>query len=157
MMEIFRILDELEHMLKDGRKIPLLSGKVLLESNRFLDRLDRIRAILPEDLETARLVLAEKERIVQEACMEAENYVEHTRDTAARLIDDNEITKNAMNMAEEIIVKAEQVALEIRRDADEYAEGILSHMEIVLKKGLEAISQGKDSIKQDIQSNRRDV
>lgn len=150
MMEIFRILDELEHMIKDSKKIPLLSDKVMIESHRFLDKVDRLRAILPEDLETARLVLTEKERIVKEACVEAEQYVEQTRDTAARLVDDNEITRNAMKMAEEIIAKAEQVAVEIRHDADEYADGILTHIELVLKKGLDAVHQGKDSIKEDI-------
>jgi hypothetical protein len=36
----------------------------------------------------------------------------------ARLVDENEITKNAMRMAEEIIAKAEQVAKDIRKDAD---------------------------------------
>ncbi|MEN6350131.1 MAG: hypothetical protein ABFD08_12135 [Syntrophomonas sp.] len=149
MMEIFRILDELEHMIKDSRKVPLLNGKVVIESHRFLDRVDRLRAILPEDLETARLVLSEKDRIVQEACVEAEQYVEQTRDTAARLVDDNEITRNAMKMAEDIIAKAEQVAREIRHDADEYADGILSHIEIVLKKGLDAVYQGKNSIKEE--------
>ena len=154
MMEIFRIVDELELMIKDSKKIPFISGKVLVESNRFLDRLDRLRAILPEDLETARLVLAEKERIVNEACVEAEEYMETTKDTVARLVDENEITRNAMRMAEEIIAKAEQVAGDIRRDADEYADGILTHMEIVLKKGLEAIGQGKDSMKQENNSNR---
>ncbi|MDD3268777.1 MAG: hypothetical protein PHX14_05600 [Syntrophomonadaceae bacterium] len=149
MMEIFRIVDELEHMIKDSKKVPLISSKVLIESHRFLDRLDRLRAILPEDLETARLVLMEKERIVNEACSEAEEYMESTKDTVARLVDENEITKNAMRMAEEIIAKAEQVAKDIRQDADEYADGILTHMEIVLKKGLEAVGQGKESIKQE--------
>lgn len=149
MMEVFRIVDELEHMVKDSKKVPL-SGKVLIESHRFLDRLDRLRAILPEDLETARLVLAEKERIVNEACVEAEEFMESTKDTVARLVDENEITRNAMRMAEEIIAKAEQVAKDIRRDADEYADGILTHMEIVLKKGLEALTQGKENIREEM-------
>ncbi|MDD2510127.1 MAG: ATPase [Syntrophomonas sp.] len=149
MMEIFRILDEMEQMVKNSKKVPLMSGKVLVESHRFLDRLDRMRAILPEDLETARILLAEKERIVKEACAEAETVMEHSRDRVARMVDDNEITRNAMKMAEDIIAKAEQVANEIRRDADEYADGLLSHMEIVLKKGLDAVQQGKEAMRQE--------
>lgn len=152
MMEIFRILDELELIIKDGKKIPFSNGKTLIESNRFLDRLDRIRAILPEELENARLVIHQKERIVNDACAEAEKYVEQSRDRVARMLDDNEITKNAMNVAEEIVSKAEQVAQEIRRDANEYADGVLTHMEIVLRKGLDAVSQGKDEIQRSMQS-----
>ncbi len=149
MMEIFRIMDEMEQMVKNGKKVPLMSDKVFIESHRFLDRLDRIRAILPEDLETARLLLAEKERIVKEACAEAETVMEQSRDHVARMVDDNEITRNAMKVAEDIIAKAEQVAQDIRRDADDYADGLLSHMEIVLKKGLDAVQQGKEALRQE--------
>lgn len=153
MMEIFRILDELELMIKDSKKVPFSSGKAMIESNRFLDRLDRIRAILPEELETARRVINDKDRIVNDACAEAEKFVEQSRDRAARMLDDNEITKNAMSVAEEIVNKAEQVAQEIRRDANEYAEGVLSHMEIVLRRGLEAVVQGKEDINKDLSEN----
>lgn len=153
MMEIFRILDELELMIKDSKKVPFSNGKTLIESNRFLDRLDRIRAILPEELETARRVINDKERIVNEACAEAEKFVEQSRDRAARMVDDNEITRSAMSSAEEIVIKAEQLAQEIRRDANEYAEGVLSHMEIVLRRGLEAVSQGKEEINKGLSEN----
>jgi BMFP domain-containing protein YqiC len=153
MMEIFRILDELELMIKDSKKVPLSSGKVMVESHRFLDRVDRLRAILPEELETARLIISEKERIVKEACAQAEEYVEQSKDQVARMVDDNEITRNAMQMGEEIVAKAEEMAREIRRDVNEYADGVLSHMEIVLKKGLEAISQGKQEIRDSLEED----
>lgn len=146
-MEIFRILDELELMVKDSKKIPLSSGKVVIDPNRFLDRIDRIRAILPEELDTARALLRDKERIVEEACAQAEQYVEHTRGEAARLLDENEITRNAMQMADEIIARAQQVSREMRQDANDYAEGVLTHMEIVLRRGLEAISLGKEELR----------
>jgi hypothetical protein len=153
MMEIFRILDELELLLKGSRKVPLTGGKSIVETSRFLDRVDRIRAILPEELETAKLIMAEKERIVSEACAEADQYVEHSKHHVARLVDDNEITRNAMAAAEDIIARGEEIALQIRRDANEYADGVLSHMEIVLRKGLETVVQGRDDIREALQND----
>ncbi|HZK86815.1 MAG TPA: ATPase [Syntrophomonas sp.] len=153
MMEIFRILDELELLLKGSRKVPLTGGKSIVETSRFLDRVDRIRAILPEELETAKLIMAEKERIVSEACAEADQYVEHSKHHVARLVDDNEITRNAMAAAEGIIDRGEEIALQIRRDANEYADGVLSHMEIVLRKGLETVAQGRDDIREALQND----
>ncbi len=150
MMEVFRILDEIEYMLKESKKVPLSNGKVIIDSHRFLEEIDRLRARLPGEMETARLIISERDKIVNEACAEAETYVERSRDHAARLVDDNEITKNAMQVGEEIVARAEEIAREIRRDANEYADGILTHMEIVLKKGLEAVSQGKDDIRQSL-------
>ena len=150
MMEIFRILDELELLLKDSKKIPFSNGKSVVETHRFLDRLDRIRAILPEELQTARLILAEREQIYNEACAEAEKYVEQSKDKVARLTDDNQITRNARGVADEILVRGETEARQLRQDANEYADGVLSHMEIVLHKGLDAVMQGRDDLRQSI-------
>src|SRR5690606_24216657 len=147
MMEIFRILDEMELLLKGSRKMPLSGGKSLVETNRFLDRVDRMRAILPEELESARSVLSEKDRIVNEACAEADQYIAQYKNEAARMVDDNEITRNAMTVAEEIIAKSERIAQQIRRDADDYADGVLGHIEYVLRKGLDTVVQGRDQIK----------
>ncbi len=152
-MELLSIVDELENMIKESKKLPLSSSKTMIESHRFLDRLDRMRAILPEEMETARLVLAEKERIIREAHDAAGQYMEESRNQAARMMDDNEITRNAMQMAEEIVAKAESVSRDIRRDADEYAEGVLNHLEIVLKRGLDVISQGKDEIRLSLETD----
>lgn len=153
MMEIFRILDELELLLKGSRKVPLTGGKSIIETSRFLDRVDRIRAILPEELETAKLIMAEKERIVTEACAEADKYLEHSKSHVAQMVDDNEITRSARDAAEGIIVQGEKIAAQIRRDADEYADGVLSHMEIVLRKGLETVIQGRDDIREGLRNN----
>jgi len=79
--------------------------------------------------------------------------MEESRNQAARMMDDNEITRNAMQMAEEIVAKAESVSRDIRRDADEYAEGVLNHLEIVLKRGLDVISQGKDEIRLSLETD----
>jgi len=153
MMEIFRILDELELLLKGSRKVPLTGGKSMVETSRFLERVDRIRAILPEELETAKLIMAEKERIVSEACAEADKYLEHSKSHIAQLVDDSEITRSAREAAEEIITRSEEIATQIRRDADEYADGVLSHMEIVLRKGLDTVIQGRDDIREGLSNN----
>jgi anion-transporting ArsA/GET3 family ATPase len=155
MMEIFRLLDELEILLKDSTKVPFSSGKALVETDRFMDRLDRIRAVLPEELEQAKKILEDKERIYEEACVEAEQYVEQSRDKVARMVDDNEITRNAVLVAEEIIAKAEEIAAQTRADADEYADSVLAHMEMVLSRGLEAVAQGREELSKDPEEESR--
>ena len=104
-----------------------------------------MRAVLPEELETARLIIAEKQRIIKEACGQADEYLEQSRERVSRMIDENEITRNAMKMSEEILAKAEEVAKEIRAEANEYAENLLNHMERVLKKALKISVREKKS------------
>ena len=72
MMEVFKILDEMEAMVRNSKKMPLSNTKVIIESDLLLDRVDRLRAVLPEELETARLIMAEKQRIIKEACGQAD-------------------------------------------------------------------------------------
>ncbi|MGI6468872.1 MAG: ATPase [Syntrophomonadaceae bacterium] len=151
MMEVFKILDELESLVRKSKKMPFSNTKVVVESDLLLDRVDRLRAVLPEELETARLIIAEKQRIIKEACGQADEYLEQSRERVSRMIDENEITRNAMKMSEEILAKAEEVAKEIRAEANEYAENLLNHMERVLKKGLENISQGKEELRMEMQ------
>lgn len=153
MMEIFKILDELEVLVKESKKMPFSNTKVVVESDMLLDRVDRLRAVLPEELETARLVISEKQRIIKEACGQADEYLEQSRDRVARMMDDSEITKNALRMSEEILAKAEEIAREIRVEANEYAENVLGHMEIVLRKGLENITKGKEEIRLEIDND----
>jgi len=147
MMEIFRLIDEIELLIKESRKFPFSSEKVIIDSNRFLERLDRLRAVLPEELEEARQLLEQKENIVRSAYAEAESYVEASRDKVARLLDQNEITQNAMSIADDIISKSKKVAAEIRKDADDYAQEVLTHVEMVLKRGLEAVLEGKEALR----------
>ncbi len=153
MMEIFKILDELEGLVKESKKMPFSNTKVVVESDILLDRVDRLRAVLPEELETARLIISEKQRIIKEACGQADEYLEQSRDRVARMMDDSEITKNALRMSEEILAKAEEIAREIRDEANQYAENVLNHMELVLKKGLENIIKGKEEIRLEMESD----
>jgi len=153
MMEIFRILDDLESIVKVSKKVPFSNGKIVVDGNDLLDRVDRIRAIMPEEFETARLVISEKERIVKEACMHADQYVEDSRDKVARMVDDNEITRNAVSMSEEIVGHAEEIAKEIRKEANEYADQILSHIELVLSRSLDTVNQGREELLKEIETD----
>ena len=142
----YSLMDELESVLKNAKTVPLAKEKVIVERDRILETLDRMRVVLPEELETAKQIIANKENIVQSACVEADDYVAASKDHAAKLIDENEITISAMQKAEAILENAQKTALEIRRDADMYAEEVLTHMEIVLKRGIDAILQGKEQL-----------
>jgi len=147
MMEIFRILDEMEMFLKQSKKVPLTGGQRLVDIDRFLDRVDRIRAVLPEELEASRILLAEKQDILEGAQAEASQYVEQSTSMVERLIDDNEIARRAQARAEQLISEAQELARRNRREADEYADGVLTHVQLVLQKGLDAVISGKDELR----------
>lgn len=146
-MEIIAILDEIEERIKESKKVPF-SGKTLIEPEYLLDKLDRIRAVLPEEIEAARLVINEQERIFEEATREAKGFVEDSMYQAARLVENDEITRQAKQVAEEIIAKGQSVALEIHESANEYADQVLGYLEQVLKDSLISVQKGRAEIKE---------
>ena len=159
MNEVYRILDEMESLLRDGKKMPFASSKTMVDVIPFLDCMDRIRAVLPDELEEARKVIKERERIYNEACAQADQYVEYSRSEVARIVDDSEIVRATQERAEMIIGEHESVAAsllatsqaeadQLMNQADEYAERLFNHMEMVLQRGLESLAQGKEELHQ---------
>jgi gamma-glutamyl:cysteine ligase YbdK (ATP-grasp superfamily) len=145
-MEILVLLDELEDEIKSAKKMPL-TAKSLIEPEYILERLDRIRAILPEEIEAAKLVITERDRIFEDARRESRYIVDDTKFQAAKLVSDDEITRNASQIAEEMLKKTEAVSREIRESADEYAEQLLKYLESVLNESLNSVRQGLQEVK----------
>ncbi len=144
-MEIIRILDQIEEDIKSAKKMPL-TAKSLVEPEFILDKLDRIRAVLPEEVEAARLMILERDRIFEEARKEARYMLDDTKFQVSKLVSEDEITRHANLMAEELLSKTEDTAREIRKSADEYAENLLKYLKRLLEDSLSSVNQGISEI-----------
>lgn len=128
-------LDRLERIVAEGRRIPLLAGKVLVPEDDIYALIDEIRASLPEEIKQARWVTKERERLLDEARQEAEGIIENARADAARLAEESTV-----------IEQARQVAREITAGAREYADEVLETVERNLERILQAIRQGRNEL-----------
>lgn len=146
-MELYKILDEMEEMIKSAPRIPL-SGKAIIDSEYFLEKVDRLRAILPGEVEEARSLLEEQQKMFAQASKAAQQIIDDSKYQAARIVENSEITKQAESVSREIIARAEQLAQEIRGEASQYAEDLLSYMERVLKEGLGSIQKGRSHLRE---------
>ena len=84
--------------------------------------------------------------MLAEAKREAERVVQEARDQQARLISDEEVYKQAERAAEEIIEDARETERQIRLGAEDYADEILSTLEVNLQKFLAAVQRGRDRL-----------
>ncbi|HEY6730457.1 MAG TPA: ATPase, partial [Solirubrobacterales bacterium] len=64
----------------------------------------------------------------------------------ARLISDEEVTKQAERAADEIVEDARTREREIRLGAEDYADEILNTLEVNLQKFLAAVQRGRDRL-----------
>lgn len=84
--------------------------------------------------------------MLAEAKREAERIVKEAREQQARLISEEEVYKQAERGAEEIIEDARDTERQIRLGAEDYADEILSTLEVNLQKFLAAVQRGRDRL-----------
>lgn len=84
--------------------------------------------------------------MLAEAKREAERIVKEAREQQQRLVANEEITRQAERAAEEIVEEAREREREIRLGAEDYADEILSTLEVNLQKFLAAVQRGRDRL-----------
>ncbi|HOV78531.1 MAG TPA: ATPase [Bacillota bacterium] len=145
-MDLLSALNELEELIESSGKIPL-TKKVVLDEDRVLDLLDRIRTTIPEEIRQAKWIIQEREKVLNDSQKEAMRILEDAQKELEKRADDSEITRQAKVLAEEIVKKAETVAREMREGARGYADDILANLQESLGKILNQIEHGRSELK----------
>ncbi|NLG50937.1 MAG: ATPase [Chloroflexi bacterium] len=144
-IDILHLIDRLEDLLEHGWRLPL-GNKVAIDQDMFLNIIDQMRIVIPQEIKQAREVQQERDRYVAQAHEEARRIIAQAREDAARQLDEHKLRKAADAQAEAIIQRAQQEASRIRSGADEYAEaklkelaGNLSQLQRVIENGLDLL------------------
>jgi hypothetical protein len=138
-------VERLEGMLANGRKLPLTSS-VVIDQAAALELIDELRHAIPEEVQSARRVNAEGERILERANQEAELIDARAREHAAQLIDEQGLTEAAEGESRRISAEAEADAEITRRGADDYAADVLLRLEGEVTRVLGQIERGIDAL-----------
>lgn len=95
----------------------------MVDENRILDIIDRMRVSVPEELKQARRIVSEQDRLLREAqervhqAMEEQGLLKAVEEERARLLE-----------------QAERDATNVRTGADDYARQVLEELEQRLEK-----------------------
>ncbi len=146
-MEIFNILNELEELIETCPKVPM-TNRVLVDEDRLLDYLDRIRTSLPEEVRQAKWVVQEREKVIADSKQEAMRIVQDAEKELQSRAEESEIVKKAQELSEEHQQQAKEIAAKIKQGAYQYADDILSDLEANLTKILEEIRDGRSELQQ---------
>jgi hypothetical protein len=134
-------VERLEAMIANGRKLPLTSN-VVVDQAAALDLVDELRHAVPEEVQSARRINAEGERILERAQQESERIVAKAQEQATFLIDERGLTEAAGAEGRGIVHDALAEAADVRRGSDEYAADVLVHLEGEVVKVLQSIRRG---------------
>lgn len=127
-MTVLELLEEIEDIIDTAPGLPL-TGKIMIDSNELLEIVREIRLSLPDDVQQAKWVKEEKERILTEAKAEYEKIIVEANKQADYLVDNHDITLRAQKLAEEIREDAEQYCKLLKMRTYDYVDKILYDMQ----------------------------
>lgn len=145
-MEIFTLLETIEEILENSKKIPF-THKSILENETLLDIIKEIRLKLPEELKQAKVIKEEHDRIISKANEEALEIVKEAENRIIAMIDEHEITKKAYEQKNKIIENANDMAREISNGTKAYADNILENVQLTLEEALKVIANNRKEVK----------
>lgn len=144
-IDILSLVDRLEALVNAGTRVPL-SGKIVVDEQEVLEILDQMRLSIPEEIKLSKRTLQERERIVAQAQMEAQNIIELAKEQADLLLDEKGLVSEAQGHSAVLVREAQEEAMRVRFGADNYARETLAELEDLLGKQLIAIRKGLNSL-----------
>ena len=144
-MDVLVLIDKLDDTIHNAKPVPL-TDQVRVDKEEIYDILDQMRATIPEEIKQARWIVKERQEMLAEAKREAERIIREAREEQIRLTAEEEIVKQAERQADEIIEDARETERSIRLGAEDYADEILSTLEVNLEKFTAAVQRGRDRL-----------
>jgi cell division septum initiation protein DivIVA len=129
--ELLELVDEMIIAVEGARTVPL-SGNVMMDRERLLDMLYRLRDDLPEEMRAARWMVRERETFVARTNEKAREMLERAKEHSDELVSESYIVKEAVDEANALVRHAEADATRIRLEAEDYSEQAFESTETVL-------------------------
>jgi hypothetical protein len=140
-VDIQHLVDRLEDLIDDGRHI-FGTKYTLIDEERALEIIDQMRISIPDEIEKAARIIAQRDRILAEAHEEAARIVQQHRDRAEQRINEDEIVRVAQERAKAIREAALQEANRITTEADQYVLQLLTRLEQLLTSNITQVRNG---------------
>ena len=140
-----KLLEDLESLVMNASKMPF-SNKKMVEEEEILQIIDDLKESMPAELEQAKKVLAEKDKINSDAQHHAESMVAQAKDYIAKLTEESELVRQAQEHANQIIQNANDSSEQLKNSSITYAGDVLKYVESTLEKTLSSIQQNRESL-----------
>lgn len=127
-MKVLELLEELEDIVDSSTKVPMMS-KVMVESEDIYSIIKEVRLALPDDVQQAKWIRDERDRILAEAKTEYERIIKEAQKQADYLVEADEITNRATKLAQEIRQDAEIHARLLKMKTYDYVDKMLYDMQ----------------------------
>ena len=127
-IKLMSLLEELEDLINSSSKMPF-SEKGIIDLDVAQKILEDIRLNLPRDIQQAKWLNSEKDRIIGDAKREYNRMINEAKDQVEYLVNNNSITKDAQKRADALLKEAENHANYMKYRSYEYIDQLLYDMQ----------------------------
>ena len=127
-MKVLELREELEDIVDEATGLPL-TGKIMLDAEEIFQIVREIRLALPDDVQQAKWIRDERDRILAEAKTEYERIIREAKKQADYLVETDDRTIRATKLAAEIKQDAETHARVMRMRTYDYVDKMLYDMQ----------------------------
>lgn len=144
-MDIQHLVDRMENLIDEGRHMPF-SKFTMIDEEMALEIIDQMRISVPEEIEKAARILAQRDRVLAQANEEAARLLQQARDKGMEMIDQDVSVQAAQNRAANVIEEALQEAERIKAEADQYVVHVLGQLEQHLLRNISTVRNGINQV-----------
>ncbi len=148
-MDILYLLDRLENLLAGSRRMPL-TNQLLLKESDILSIVDEMRSTIPNEIQQARRIVQDKERILAQANAEAANIVSRSRAESERAMNREGLLRAAEGRSQELLRQAEEQAQELVRQAKRNSEHLKNDADAYVSETLQGLKEHLTSIETEV-------
>ena len=132
-------------LVEEARGVPL-SASCVVHRGEMLELLDEARAALTNDLESAQKLIAARDAIIEEGRVSAEQMIAMAREDVARMVEQTSIVQMARDEARKILDEARTLGDQEKQEVEEYIDGRLATLEVILNKTQDAVARGRERL-----------
>ena len=138
---IEELLDELAERIENSKPVLGNSQKRQVEIGPIFEIIDEIRDILPEELRQARIIVRDRQGMIEAAEIDANRILEDAERQADQIASEQEIVRIAEAKANDIVEEAMMREREMRVGAEDYADQIFANLETNLDNLLKNVTR----------------
>ena len=118
------MIDDIEGLFDDAKQASFSPGKFKIEKDVLMTVIEELRKQIPGEIERSHKIILNKDAILEDARVKAQQTIDQAAKDAGELIDQNEGVEMAKMRANEIETHAKDTARSVVHNANEEADQI---------------------------------
>ena len=146
-MNIDDALEAMDEILDKSMQVPFSGKKGLVDVEALRELIDDIRLNMPTEITQAKNLVNDRKVIISDARQEADRIIRKAEERATKLVSQQEITRQATEKANQILMNAQTKYTELCTSTNEYVDSMLTRVEELLTKDIADVKKARNALK----------